>query len=46
MLAGAPVPRLMLHAAALVFPHPAGGERRVTAPLPADMTSVMARWPR
>ena len=46
MLEGAPVPRLMLHAAALVFPHPAGGERRVTAPAPADMTSLMAQWPR
>jgi tRNA pseudouridine32 synthase/23S rRNA pseudouridine746 synthase len=46
MLAGAPVPRLMLHAAALIFPHPAGGERRVTASMPEDMASLMARWPR
>ncbi len=40
-LGGAPVPRLMLHAAALAFPHPAGGERKVTAPLPRDMVSVL-----
>ncbi len=45
MLAGSQVPRLMLHAAFLVFPHPAGGERRVEAPAPADMTAVMAGWP-
>ncbi len=43
VLAGMPVPRLMLHAAALVFPHPAGGERRVEAPLPADMAAVLER---
>ena len=42
MLAGAAAPRLMLHAAALVFPHPAGGERRIEAPMPADMASVLA----
>jgi RluA family pseudouridine synthase len=46
MLAGAPVPRLMLHAAALVFPHPAGGERRLTAAMPQDMASLMALWQR
>jgi len=45
MLAGAPVPRLMLHAAVLVFPHPAGGERRIAAPVAGDMASLMARWP-
>ena len=33
-LAGAPVPRLMLHAAALEFPHPDGGSKRIEAPLP------------
>ena len=38
--AGRPVPRLMLHAAALTFPHPAGGERRVEAPVPADMAGL------
>ena len=37
MLDGQPVPRLMLHAAALEFPHPAGGSRRIEAPLPEDM---------
>ncbi len=40
-LAGAPVPRLMLHAAALEFPHPAGGTRRIEAPLPADFQAVL-----
>jgi tRNA pseudouridine32 synthase/23S rRNA pseudouridine746 synthase len=40
MLAGAPVPRLMLHAAALEFPHPAGGKRRITAPPPEDFAAV------
>ena len=43
MLAGQPVPRLMLHAAALSFPHPAGGERKVSAPTPDDMASIIAR---
>jgi RluA family pseudouridine synthase len=38
MLAGEPVPRLMLHAAALEFPHPEGGTRRIEAEAPADMT--------
>jgi tRNA pseudouridine32 synthase/23S rRNA pseudouridine746 synthase len=42
-LAGAPVPRLMLHAQALRFPHPAGGERRIEAPLPADMQALASR---
>jgi len=44
MLAGARVPRLMLHAAALAFPHPSGGERTVAAPIPDDMASLMATW--
>jgi tRNA pseudouridine32 synthase/23S rRNA pseudouridine746 synthase len=52
VLAGAPVQRLMLHAAALVFPHPSGGERRIEAPIPPDMAglartlglAVPARW--
>jgi RluA family pseudouridine synthase len=39
-LAGVPVPRLMLHAAALAFPHPAGGERRIAAAPPADMAGL------
>jgi tRNA pseudouridine32 synthase/23S rRNA pseudouridine746 synthase len=37
MLAGEPVPRLMLHAAALEFPHPDGGTRRIEAEAPEDM---------
>ena len=36
MLAGLPVPRLMLHAAALAFPHPAGERMTLTAPAPRD----------
>jgi tRNA pseudouridine32 synthase/23S rRNA pseudouridine746 synthase len=52
VLGGVPVPRLMLHAAALVFPHPAGGERRIQAPIPTDMARLLdslalaapARW--
>ena len=39
-LGATPVPRLMLHAAALSFPHPGGGERRIEAPLPADFANV------
>ena len=43
VLAGAPVPRLMLHAAALEFPHPATGVRlRIEASMPEDMRAVMA----
>ena len=41
-LAGAAVPRLMLHAAALEFPHPEGGRRRIAAPLPADVQAALA----
>jgi tRNA pseudouridine32 synthase/23S rRNA pseudouridine746 synthase len=41
-LGNAAVSRLMLHAAALEFPHPAGGTRRIEAPIPADMRAVMA----
>jgi tRNA pseudouridine32 synthase/23S rRNA pseudouridine746 synthase len=37
---GEPVPRLMLHAAALQFPHPGGGERRISAPPPADFAAL------
>ncbi|MDB5455366.1 MAG: pseudouridine synthase [Caulobacter sp.] len=43
MLAGAPVPRLMLHAASLSFPHPDGGELRVAAPVPADLAAMLDR---
>lgn len=39
-LAGA-VPRLMLHATRLSFPHPAGGTRTITAPLPRDIETVL-----
>jgi RluA family pseudouridine synthase len=43
MLGGAPVPRLMLHAARLVFPHPEGGERRIAAPIPSDFKAMLDR---
>ena len=41
-LGGAAVPRLMLHAAALSFPHPDGVVRRIEAPWPADLVRVAA----
>ena len=34
------VPRLMLHARALVFPHPSGGETRIEAPISADFATL------
>ncbi|QUD88436.1 RluA family pseudouridine synthase [Phenylobacterium montanum] len=40
MLAGRPVPRLMLHAVSLEFPHPAGGRFRLTAPPPEDFLAL------
>ena len=40
---GGAVPRLMLHAARLDFPHPEGGRKVVEAPLPDDMAEVKAR---
>jgi len=40
VVAGQAVPRLMLHAAALRFPHPSGGEKRIEAPVPADMAGL------
>jgi tRNA pseudouridine32 synthase/23S rRNA pseudouridine746 synthase len=40
-VAGAAVPRLMLHAAALEFPHPDGGRRRIEAQPPADFGSLL-----
>lgn len=40
MLAGRPVSRLMLHAAALTFPHPAGETLTITAPPPADFRAL------
>lgn len=39
-LGGHAVPRLMLHAAALSFPHPEGGTKRVEAPMPDDMAAL------
>jgi tRNA pseudouridine32 synthase/23S rRNA pseudouridine746 synthase len=43
MLAASPVPRLMLHAVALTFPHPEGRTCRIEAPPPEDFTGVAAR---
>ena len=43
MLAGTPAPRLMLHARAIRFPHPNGGEATLEAPIPADMRALIAR---
>ena len=42
VVGGHAVPRLMLHAAALKFPHPSGGEKRIEAPVPADMAALVA----
>ena len=42
MVEGKAAPRLMLHAVALVFPHPAGGLKRLEAPTPPDMAALMA----
>lgn len=39
--AGKAAPRLMLHAAKLVFPHPEGGYRTVEAPPPEDFRRLM-----
>jgi tRNA pseudouridine32 synthase/23S rRNA pseudouridine746 synthase len=41
MLAGQSVGRLMLHAAALEFPHPEGGRKRIAAQPPADFLNLM-----
>ena len=40
-LAGSAIPRLMLHATALEFPHPEGGRKRIEAPLPADFAGAL-----
>ena len=40
MLAGEAVPRLMLHAAALAFPHPDGGTKRIEAEPPEDFQAL------
>jgi RluA family pseudouridine synthase len=42
VVGGHAVPRLMLHAAALIFPHPSGGEKRLEAPIPADMAGLIS----
>ncbi|WP_334161387.1 RluA family pseudouridine synthase [Phenylobacterium sp.] len=42
VVGGHPAPRLMLHAAALTFPHPGGGEMRLQAPIPDDMAALLA----
>ena len=42
VVAGEAVPRLMLHARALVFPHPAGGEKRLEAEPLGDMRGLIA----
>lgn len=41
-VAGHAVPRLMLHAGALSFPHPDGGTTRIEAPIPPDMAGLIA----
>ena len=41
VVGGHAVPRLMLHAAALIFPHPSGGEKRLEAPVPSDMVGLI-----
>ena len=41
VLAGQAVPRLMLHARALDFPHPDGGRKRIEAELPADFRAIL-----
>jgi len=41
-LEGQAVPRLMLHALTLGFPHPAGGTKTLSAPVPADMDALCA----
>lgn len=44
VLGGEAVPRLMLHARALVFPHPTGGaETRIEAPAPQDFRDLLTR---
>ncbi|UTP41351.1 RluA family pseudouridine synthase [Phenylobacterium sp. LH3H17] len=41
-VAGLPVPRLMLHAKTLAFPHPEGGTKQIEADVPADMAGLIA----
>jgi tRNA pseudouridine32 synthase/23S rRNA pseudouridine746 synthase len=43
VVGGHPVPRLMLHALALAFPHPQGGaQTRIEAPIPPDLLALLA----
>lgn len=42
VVGGQAVPRLMLHATALKFPHPAGGEKRLEAAPPEDFATLAA----
>jgi len=42
VVAGKAVPRLMLHASALAFPHPSGGTKRIVAPEPEDFRGLAA----
>jgi RluA family pseudouridine synthase len=41
-VSGHAVPRLMLHAGALSFPHPSGGTKRIEAPVPPDMAALIS----
>ena len=43
MVGGHQVPRLMLHARVLGFPHPAGGVKRLEAVPPADMAALVSK---
>jgi RluA family pseudouridine synthase len=44
VLTGVPVPRLMLHATSLAFPHPNGGkETRIDAAMPPDMRALLGK---
>lgn len=42
VVSGHAVPRLMLHAARLRFPHPGGGEKTLEAAAPADMSALVS----
>jgi len=41
MLGGTAVPRLMLHARTITFPHPFGGEATIEAAVPADLGGLL-----
>ena len=42
VVAGQPVPRLMLHAQSLIFPHPDGGLKKIEADPPQDFQALSA----